>query len=97
MNDIPIIVEFEESEFESCLNDEEIKLSFIVDYNSGHLVHNFNDWNFLSKFKNLKILEAFEISSFYWKYVYIQIWFWDLVLLIKEHFKKNQNKSIFKS
>ena len=28
MNDIPIIVEFEESEFESCLNDEEIKLSF---------------------------------------------------------------------
>lgn len=57
MNDIPIIVEFEESEFESCLNDEEIKLSFIVDYNSGHLVHNFNDWNFLSKFKNLKILE----------------------------------------
>ena len=46
-----------ESEFESCFNDEEIKLSFIVDYNSGHLVHNFNNWNFLSKFKNLKILE----------------------------------------
>ena len=54
MNDIPIIVEFEESEFESCLNDEEIKLSFIVDYNSGHLVHNFNDWNFLSKDRRQK-------------------------------------------
>lgn len=57
MNEIPIIVEFEENEFDSYLNDEEIKLSFIVDYNTGYLVHNFKNWNFLSKFKNLKILE----------------------------------------
>ena len=58
MNEIPIIVEFEENEFDSYLNDEEIKLSFIVDYNTGYLVHNFKNWNFLSKFKNLKILES---------------------------------------
>ena len=56
MNDIPIIVEFEEKEFDKDLNKEEIELSFVRDY-EGNLVHNFKDWSFLRKFKKLKVLK----------------------------------------
>ena len=56
MNDIPIIVEFEEKEFDSDLDKEEIELSFVRD-NEGNLVHNFKDWSFLRKFKKLKVLK----------------------------------------
>ena len=56
MNDIPIIVEFEEKEFDKDLNKEEIELSFVRD-NEGNLVHNFKDWSFLRKFKKLKVLK----------------------------------------
>ena len=56
MTDIPIIVEFEEKEFDSDLDKEEIELSF-VDDNEGKLVHNFKDWSFLRKFKKLKVLK----------------------------------------
>lgn len=52
----PIIVEFKESEFDNCLEIEEIELSFIHD-NEGHIVHNFEDWSFLKKFKKLKTLK----------------------------------------
>lgn len=56
MNDIPIIVEFEEKEFDNDLDKEEIELSFVTD-NEGNLVHNFKDWSFLRKFKKLKVLK----------------------------------------
>ena len=56
MNDIPIIVEFEEKEFDKDLNKEEIELSFVRDY-EGNLVHNFKDLSFLRKFKKLKVLK----------------------------------------
>ena len=56
MTDIPIIVEFEEKEFDSDLDKEEIELSFVTD-NEGKLVHNFKDWSFLRKFKKLKVLK----------------------------------------
>ena len=56
MTDIPIIVEFEEKEFDSDLDKEEIELSF-VDDNEGKLVHNFKDWSFLRKFKKLQSLK----------------------------------------
>ena len=57
MNEIPIIDEFEESEFNNCLEEEEIELTFIIDYNEGKLVHNFKDWSFLKKFNKLKVLK----------------------------------------
>ena len=65
MNDIPIIVEFEEKEFDKDLNKEEIELSFVRDY-EGNLVHNFKDWSFLRKFKKLKVLKlkGAEIGEF---------------------------------
>ena len=56
MTDIPIIVEFEEKEFDSDLDKEQIELSFVTD-NEGKLVHNFKDWSFLRKFKKLKVLK----------------------------------------
>ena len=58
MTDIPIIVEFEEKEFDSDLDKEEIELSFVTD-NEGKLVHNFKDWSFLRKFKKLKVLKLY--------------------------------------
>jgi len=65
MNDIPIIVEFEEKEFDNDLDKEEIELSFVTD-NEGNLVHNFKDWSFLRKFKKLKVLKlkGAEIGEF---------------------------------
>ena len=58
MKEIPIIDEFEESEFNNCLEEEEIELTFIIDYNNdGKLAHNFKDWSFLKKFKKLKVLK----------------------------------------
>ena len=65
MTDIPIIVEFEEKEFDSDLEKEQIELSFVTD-NEGKLVHNFKDWSFLRKFKKLKVLKlkGAEIGEF---------------------------------
>ena len=57
MKEIPIIDEFEESEFNNCLEEEEIELTFIIDYNEGKVVHNFKDWSFLKKFNKLKVLK----------------------------------------
>lgn len=56
MNYIPITVDFEEKEFDSFLEKEQIELYFTTDDN-GAIVHNFQDWSFLKKFKKLKILK----------------------------------------
>lgn len=53
---IPITVDFEEKEFDSFLEKEQIELYFTTDDN-GAIVHNFQDWSFLKKFKKLKILK----------------------------------------
>jgi hypothetical protein len=53
---IPITVDFEEKEFDSFLEKEQIELYFTTDDN-GTIVHNFQDWSFLKKFKKLKILK----------------------------------------
>ena len=52
----PITVEFEEKEFDSVLEKEQIELYFVTD-NDGKIVHNFKDWSFLKKFKKLKVLK----------------------------------------
>lgn len=52
---IPITVDFEEKEFDSALEEEQIELYFVD--NKGIIVHNFEDWSFLKKFKKLKVLK----------------------------------------
>ena len=52
---IPITLDFEEKEFDSFLEKEQIELYFTDD--RGTIVHNFQDWSFLKKFKKLKILK----------------------------------------
>jgi len=67
MEEIPIIEEFDEKEFNEDLNEEEIKLVFYRGYPDHKLVHNFKKWSFLKKFKKLKVLKLVcaEISKVY--------------------------------
>lgn len=60
MKTIIITESFHIKEFEKYYNEEEITLSFHFDLDKNKLVKNFKDWDFLKKFKKLKLLELNE-------------------------------------
>jgi hypothetical protein len=60
MKNIIVSEDFHINEFKKFFDEEEVTIIFFPDRNNNKLLHNFKDWNFLKKFKKLKVLELSE-------------------------------------